>query len=97
MKLSINKKQIASLCQSNDISYLGLFGSYARGDQKKRSDIDILVEFKEIKSLFELADVQIQLENIFDKKIDLILKNSVKKSYKPYIFKDLVPLYEEKQ
>jgi len=46
-----DKKKIAKFCRDNDVVYLGLFGSYARGEQTKESDIDILVGFNKTKSL----------------------------------------------
>ncbi|MBI2641375.1 nucleotidyltransferase domain-containing protein [Candidatus Roizmanbacteria bacterium] len=96
MKLSINQNNLRDLCKLNNISYLGIFGSYSRGDEKKTSDIDLLIDFKKTKSFFELAPIQAQFEKIFRKPIDLVLKNRIKKSFKPYIYKDLIPLYEKK-
>jgi len=95
MKLSINQKNLIDVCQSNNISYLGLFGSYSRGEEKKTSDIDLLVDFKETKSLFELARIKFSFEKIFHKEVDLVLKNSLKVELKTYIFNDLQTLYEE--
>uniref|UniRef100_A0A7C4R5I5 Polymerase nucleotidyl transferase domain-containing protein n=1 Tax=candidate division CPR3 bacterium TaxID=2268181 RepID=A0A7C4R5I5_UNCC3 len=91
-----NKKQLEEFCEDNDISYLGLFGSYARGEEKKKSDIDILVDFNKTKSLFEIADTQIFLEKSTGKPVDLVLKDCVKPELKPYIQKDLITLYEKR-
>ena len=53
---------------------IGLFGSYAKGNQQVDSDIDLLVELKEPR--FEwIAGLQMYLEKRFDKKIELVRKS----------------------
>lgn len=96
MQLEIDKTRLKEVCNKNNIIYLGLFGSTARGENNQDSDIDLLVEFSKTKSLFELVDIQTSLEQIFPKRIDMVLKNNIKKRIKPYIFNDLIPLYEER-
>lgn len=91
----LNKRKLERFCRDNDITYLGLFGSYARGEERKDSDIDILVDFSETKSLFEIADTQIFLEENTGKSVDLVLKDCIKPELKPYINKDLITLYEK--
>lgn len=55
-----------------------LFGSYARGDATKNSDIDLLIEFKgKNKSLLDLAALKIHLEETLGKNVDLITYNSI--------------------
>lgn len=76
------------------ISYLGVFGSVARGDDKSTSDIDLLIDFTETKTLFDLARIKHSFERILGKKVDLVLKRSVKKNLVPYIEKDLITIYE---
>ncbi|MDD5731446.1 MAG: nucleotidyltransferase domain-containing protein [Patescibacteria group bacterium] len=95
----IGKKiNIPRFCQKNGIKYLGLFGSYARGDYSKDSDIDLLYEFEKgkIKSLFGLADIQISLEKKLGKKVDLVGRNYIKERLKPYIYEDLLTIYEKR-
>jgi len=54
-----------------------IFGSYARGDNKKDSDIDILVELPEDKSLLDLVGLKMDLEQALKKKVDLISYNGI--------------------
>ncbi len=96
MQILINQNLINKICDQEGIAYLGLFGSQARGDANKSSDIDLLVDFEQTKSYFQLARIQEKLEEAFDKKVDLVLNTSIKKSLKPYILKDLVTLYGKK-
>ncbi len=73
-----------------------LFGSYARGESDRKSDLDIMVEVYRNKhfSLFDLAEVQDQLERRFSCKIDLVMKRAVKPSVMKRIEKDMILIYE---
>lgn len=94
--LSKYQSQIDQIARSNNITYLGLFGSYARGEQTKKSDIDLLVSFKNRLSLFDLIDVEDQLSKTLDAQVDLVLSDSINRHIKPYIIKDLVAIYGQK-
>lgn len=90
-----HQKTIEKLAKENHISYLALFGSHARGDAKQDSDIDFLIDFNQPKSLFDLANIKISLEDILRKKVDLSFKGRIKKPLQPYIQQDLITLYEQ--
>ena len=78
---------------SHGIKRIGLFGSYARGEQNKQSDIDFVVEFDEGKKNYDnFIDLCFFLENILGKKIDLLTEESVSPYMRPYIEKEI--LYE---
>jgi len=76
------------------VKKIWLFGSYARGEQRKDSDIDFMIEFKETTSLMKIVQLQFDLENLFKKKTDLCEKGALKKSLKKYIKKDICKIYE---
>ena len=70
------------------VKRIGLFGSYARGDQKKNSDMDFLVEFN--KPVFEnFMDLAFYLENLFGKKVELITNGNISPYIQPYIEKEV--------
>jgi hypothetical protein len=70
---------------------VGIFGSFARGDNKKGSDIDILVEFKESPSLLTLIKLENDLSEILGVKVDLVTIGALKnKRIKKSIQKDLI-------
>jgi uncharacterized protein len=72
---------------------VGIFGSYARGDYKKGSDLDILVEFKETPSLLALIKLENDLSEILGTKVDLVTEGSLKnKRIKRSIKKDLISI-----
>ncbi len=65
-----------------------IFGSYVRGEQTEDSDIDILIEFPKGKSLLDLVNLEMQLEMVLGKKVDLLTYKSVSPYLKEYIEKD---------
>ncbi len=70
-KLSAHKEYI----QNNyEVDKIGLFGSYAKDMQTNQSDIDIYVEFKN-KTFRNISGLWIYLEELYDKKIDLLHKH----------------------
>lgn len=72
------------------ISELGLFGSYARGDYNESSDIDILVDFKERVDGFDYIRLAHDLEDTFHSKIDLVSRKAIKPGYLTYVEKNLI-------
>ena len=66
------KRKIVKILKKNNVVRAGIFGSYARGEQKKNSDIDILIEIKKRISLFDFAGIKIELEEKLGRKVDLV-------------------------
>ena len=71
------KKRKAKL-KEKDVEKIGLFGSYLKGTQKRGSDIDFLITFNKIDS-DNYFEVLFYLENVFRRKIDLIIDKSLRK------------------
>jgi predicted nucleotidyltransferase len=85
------KNIILSHLKEFDPIKIGIFGSFARGDNKKDSDIDILVEFKESPSLLTLIKLENDLSEILGVKVDLVTTGALKnKRIKKSIKKDLI-------
>ncbi len=80
-RLNITPEELANFCQKNQILELSLFGSILREDFNENSDIDILVVFdsnpKTPLSLMDLVKIQYELEDLIQRKIDLIEKRSI--------------------
>ena len=66
------------------VKWLGIFGSYVKEAAHEDSDIDLLVEFEKL-SFDNYMGLRIFLEDLFEKKIDLVISNSVKPRLKPWI------------
>lgn len=60
------------------VKELGVFGSYVRKEQKKHSDIDILVDFHEAPGLFQFIELENVLSNLLGNKVDLVMKRALK-------------------
>jgi hypothetical protein len=87
------KNIILSRLKKFDPQKVGIFGSFARGDNKKGSDIDILVEFKKIPSLLALIKLENDLSEILGTKVDLVTTGALKnKRIKNSIKKDLISI-----
>jgi len=73
------------------------FGSFARGEDTKKSDIDILIEFKENegKTLLDLVGLEIELGELLKKKVDLLTYNSINPLISDYILREQEIFYEE--
>jgi predicted nucleotidyltransferase len=81
------EEKLAEICQKNDIVFMAIFGSFVRGEQKRRSDIDIAIEFERSseKSLLDLVRIENELRRVFKRKVDLGIFSSLN----PYIIEDV--------
>lgn len=70
---------------------IGIFGSFARGEQNRKSDIDVLVEFEEgHATLHNFIGLSDYLEELFKRKVDLLIESSLSDLIRPYIEKDVI-------
>ena len=88
-----HRSEIEKVCKDNNISFLGLFGSYARHENTEESDIDLLIDFYETKSLLEIAHIQNILSDILQKRVDLVLRKALRPRIRPYVMQDLQTIY----
>ncbi len=72
------------------VKALGVFGSYVRGEQKKGSDLDILVEFQEPVGLFKFMELEEFLEKNTGIKIDLVSKKALKPRIGKHILEEVI-------
>lgn len=86
----ILKQHKKELAEKYKIKEIGIFGSYVRGDQKKRSDIDILVEYEELPDLLKFIELERYLEGLLKQKVDLVEKTGLRTQLKEKILKETV-------
>ncbi len=91
-----HQQNLQQIAKANGISYMALYGSYSRGDQKQGSDIDLLVSFETPPGLIEFIGLEQQLSNTLGVKVDLVTKQGLSKYIKPYIQDDLQIVYAKK-
>jgi len=73
------------------VAKIGIFGSYARGEERPESDVDVLVTFKKGQKTFDhYMNCKFYLEDLFGRKVDLVMKGAIKKRLKEYILREVV-------
>jgi uncharacterized protein len=70
-------EQLAQALKQQGATKVAVFGSYARGDEKQGSDVDVLVEFAGRKSLLELVRMERELHETLGLRIDLLTEKSI--------------------
>ncbi len=85
---------ISNYFKTKKIKKAYLFGSFAKGTETNRSDIDLLVELTESIGFMKLIEYKLDLEYKLNRKIDLLTFNSVSPKILPLIQKDLKLIYE---
>ena len=83
------KSKIVPLLKKNKVTKAGIFGSYSRGEQKKNSDIDIVVEINDKNmSLLGFIGLNLKLEKILKNKVDLVEYSALHHLLKNRILKE---------
>ena len=84
-------EQRAEIRKTFHVKKIGIFGSFVRDKQTRRSDVDILVEFeKGHKDFFNYLRLKYYLEASLGRKVDLVIKEAVKPRLKERIFNEVV-------
>ncbi len=86
VKISSIQRELA---EKYTVKRIGVFGSFARGDVKAESDVDILVELAE-PTFDHYMDLKFKLEEVLQRPVDLVLADSVKDRLKPIIEREVV-------
>jgi len=77
MKKNRILEKIAQALKEQGATKVAIFGSYARGEERPESDIDVIVEFSERKSLLELVKIERELSETLGIKVDLLTEKSI--------------------
>ena len=70
-------KKITRILEGYGVKKISIFGSYARGEERGASDVDLLVEFSERKSLFDIVGIEQELSEALGIKVDLLTEKFV--------------------
>jgi predicted nucleotidyltransferase len=92
----MSKKDIERILRRNKatlkkykVNKVGIFGSFARGKTKKKSDVDLLVEFEDVIDLFDFVHLTDELQKILKVKVDLSTPDAIKPYVKPMILREV--------
>ncbi|MDP3298421.1 MAG: nucleotidyltransferase family protein [Thermodesulfovibrionia bacterium] len=89
--IEILKKNENSIKKKYGVKKIGIFGSFARGEGKEGSDIDILIEFKDDYETFDnYMDLKYSLEDLFGRKVDLVTVDALRPQLKDDILQEVV-------
>ncbi|MGH7774949.1 MAG: nucleotidyltransferase family protein [Candidatus Binatia bacterium] len=89
--ISVLKRHLPEIRERYGVRAMGIFGSYIRGQQRKRSDLDILVEFDNgTLTLFQFVELRDFLSDLLKVKVDLVEKRALKPAIGKHILEEVV-------
>ena len=86
------RKNKPLLQEKYGVKNLEVFGSFIRGEQKKSSDLDILVEFSKKIDLFKFIELEEFMSKKLGVKVDLVMKDTLKPRIKDKVLKEAIPV-----
>ncbi len=86
------KTSILNIANHRNIENIRVFGSVARGDDNKNSDVDLLVHLKPEADLLDLSGFHLDMEDLLNCKVDVIPDNSIRQSMKDKILAEAICL-----
>ena len=90
--IRILRQHLPELKEKYSVSYLGVFGSYVRGEQTGDSDLDILVEFDKTPGLLKYIELEYYLSDLLGLKVDLVTRTGLKPNIGKHILNEVVSL-----
>jgi predicted nucleotidyltransferase len=92
------EEKLAEICEKNGIVFLAVFGSFVRGEQNRKSDIDVAIEFdrNSEKTLLDLVHVENELSKVFKRKVDLGIFSSLNPRIMENVKKEVRVIYEKR-
>jgi len=89
--ISTLKEHEKLIRQKFGVKRIGIFGSFARGEEREDSDLDVLVVFEEGQKTFDnYMDLKFYLEDLFGREVDLVTERALKPQLKDIIMKEVV-------
>ena len=86
------KVKAIPILRAAGIKKSSIFGSYVRGEQHEKSDIDFLVEYPEHTTLFDIVELKENLEETLKKSVDLVGYNVIKSRLKQHILSEQIQI-----
>jgi uncharacterized protein len=89
---SILKETLPYIKNKYEVEEVEIFGSYVRKEDTDDSDIDLLVSFSDAPSLIKFIELENYLSGLIGIKVDLVMKNSLKKNLRHFILREARPI-----
>jgi len=93
--LTEKREEILRIAMKHGARNLRIFGSYARGEERTDSDIDLLVEMERNRSLLDVIAIKHDLEDLIQRKVDVVTENAISPYLKENILKSAIPIMKE--
>ncbi|HYN44672.1 MAG TPA: nucleotidyltransferase family protein [Candidatus Limnocylindrales bacterium] len=84
------KKRKNVLKEKYNVKEIGIFGSYVRGEQTEKSDVDILVDFYQLPDVFDLLKLERSLRGTLRCRVDVIRKQAIRKELRDRILSEVI-------
>ena len=92
MDIQGKRQEILRIATRHGARNIRVFGSAARGEDRPGSDLDLLVEMESGRSLLDLVVLGQELEDLLERKVDVLTDTSVHPAIRPHILADARPL-----
>ena len=90
--LTEKREDIIRIAKKHGASNVRIFGSVARGENDSRSDVDLLVDLEQGRSLLDHAALYLELEELLQCKVDVATENGLKERIRESVLKEAVAL-----
>jgi predicted nucleotidyltransferase len=91
----IDTELLIDICRLHDVTFLGIFGSFARGEATLDSDVDLIVRFAKRKSLLHLVGLERELSEACGRKVEVLTEAAISPYLRERIKAETVILYDE--
>jgi predicted nucleotidyltransferase len=91
----VDRHELAQLCREQGIVFAGLFGSWARGEATRDSDVDVLVRFEGRQSLVDLARIEREISEELGQSVDLVTENALSPYLRDRVMQDLEVIVDD--
>ena len=92
--MTIDLQALVELCERNDIRRLRVFGSFARGDESDASDVDLIADFAERKSLLDLVRIEREFAERLGRNVDLLTEAALSPYLRDRVLQESRLVYE---
>jgi uncharacterized protein len=92
--MNLDLDLLAELCQRHGVRRLRLFGSFSRGEESDESDVDLLAEFMERKSLLDLVRIEREFSEALGRNVDLVTEGALSPYLRDRVLREARLVYE---
>lgn len=96
MNIATIQEKISPILSDYGVAYAAVFGSFARGDNKPGSDVDILIRPGKALGMFSYMALIRSIEQSLERKVDLVTEKGLNKFVRPYVLPELKTIYEKR-